>query len=93
MMGRTVTAVFDGEGFRPTEPLDLLPNTAYRLTIVEFDSSPSVDEFPLQKYLKLASASASRISPTSTTTMPVVRRSNEPTAAIRRLRLLACPGT
>lgn len=33
IMGKTIEAVFDGEIFRPDEPLDLQPNTRVRLTI------------------------------------------------------------
>ncbi len=32
-MPRTVSAIFDGEVFRPTEPLDLPADAEYRLTI------------------------------------------------------------
>jgi hypothetical protein len=34
-MSRTVSAIFDGEVFRPTEPLDLPADAEYRLTIDE----------------------------------------------------------
>jgi len=34
-MTRTVVAIFDGEVFRPVEPLDLPADAAYRLTIDE----------------------------------------------------------
>ena len=32
-MPKTIEAVFDGETLRPTEPLDLEPNTSYRISI------------------------------------------------------------
>jgi hypothetical protein len=53
-MARTVTAIFDGEVFRPTEPLDLPAHAEYRLTIDEQTPVASEDEFPLMRYLKLA---------------------------------------
>ncbi len=34
-MARTVTAIFDGEVFRPTERVDLPPNSEHRLIIDE----------------------------------------------------------
>jgi predicted DNA-binding antitoxin AbrB/MazE fold protein len=37
-MSRTVQAVFDGEVFRPTEEVDLEPNTRVRITIEESDA-------------------------------------------------------
>jgi hypothetical protein len=35
VMSRTDTAIYDGKVFRPTEPLDLPADAAYRLTIDE----------------------------------------------------------
>lgn len=32
-MTKTIEAVFDGEILRPTAPLDLKPNTSYRISI------------------------------------------------------------
>ena len=32
-MTKTITAVFDGEVFRPTGPVDLKPNVRYQLTV------------------------------------------------------------
>ncbi len=32
-MTKTIQAVFDGETLRPTKPLDLEPNTRYRISI------------------------------------------------------------
>jgi hypothetical protein len=32
-MGKTVTAVFDGQVLRPDTPVDLKPNVRYRVTI------------------------------------------------------------
>jgi predicted DNA-binding antitoxin AbrB/MazE fold protein len=34
-MSRTVTVVYDGEVFRPVEPVDLPPNTRRRVTIAD----------------------------------------------------------
>lgn len=53
-MSRTITAVFDGETLRPLEPLDLEPNTEYRVTIE--DPEPLLDEaaYPLAKFAKYA---------------------------------------
>lgn len=31
----TIEVVFDGEVFRPEQPVDLLPNTRYRVTLAE----------------------------------------------------------
>lgn len=53
-MARVVTAVFDGQVFHPTEPVDLPVNTEYRLTIDEPEPTDAEAEFPLLKYLKLA---------------------------------------
>jgi hypothetical protein len=33
-MERTITAVFDGEVFRPSSPVDMQPNTSCVLTVV-----------------------------------------------------------
>ncbi len=41
-MTKTIEAVFDGEALRPTSPLDLEPNTSYRISI-ELPSSPDVE--------------------------------------------------
>ncbi|MCP3956631.1 MAG: antitoxin family protein [bacterium] len=32
-MTKTIQAVFDGEALRPTSPVDLEPNTSYRISI------------------------------------------------------------
>lgn len=42
-MTRTITAIFDGEVFRPTEPVDLEPNQRYVVTVVR---SPEADPLP-----------------------------------------------
>lgn len=39
-MTKTIEAVFDGESLRPTSPLDLEPNTRYRIAI-EVSPSPA----------------------------------------------------
>jgi hypothetical protein len=43
-MTRTLTVVFDGEVFRPTEPVDLPANTEYQVTI---DQSNGISEDPV----------------------------------------------
>lgn len=53
-MGRTLTVVFDGEVFRPTEPVDLPANTEYQITIADGAPAPSEDEFPLTRFLDLS---------------------------------------
>jgi hypothetical protein len=53
-MPRTVFVVFDGEVFRPTEPLDLPANREYLVTINAREPSPPDDDWPLMRYLKLA---------------------------------------
>jgi hypothetical protein len=45
--------VFDGEVFRPSEPVDLPADAAYRLTIEEEAPTAAGDEFPLLQYLDL----------------------------------------
>lgn len=52
-MARTIIAVFDGEAFRPSEPVDLAADAEYRLTIEEDVPAASGDEFPLLRYLDL----------------------------------------
>ena len=42
-MTKTIKAVFDGETLRPTSPLDLEPNTSYRISI-ELPSSAAGEE-------------------------------------------------
>ena len=37
---RTIEVIFDGEVFRPEEPVDLQPNTHYRMTIEVNEKSP-----------------------------------------------------
>jgi hypothetical protein len=53
-MGRTLMVVFDGEVFRPTEPVDLPANTAYHVTIEEAPAAEHEEEPPLMKYLRMA---------------------------------------
>ncbi len=53
-IGRTLTVVFDGEVFRPTEPVHLPANTAYRVTIEEERATEPEEEPPLMKYLRMA---------------------------------------
>jgi hypothetical protein len=49
-MARTVTAIFDGEVLRPTEPLDLQPETEYRVTIEEPESADPYADRPLMRF-------------------------------------------
>jgi hypothetical protein len=53
-MARTLTVVFDGEVFRPTEPVDLPADTTYRVTIEEDRATELDNELPLMKYLRMA---------------------------------------
>jgi len=56
-MTKTVRAIFDGEVFRPEEPVDLKPNTEYVVTIELEDESdvPYKDhDYPLTTISKLA---------------------------------------
>lgn len=53
-MSRTIVMTFDGEVFRPTEPVDLPAHTEYRVTIEDRDTDAPETEPPLTKYLKLA---------------------------------------
>lgn len=52
-MARTVTVIFDGEVFRPTEPVDLPPDTVYSIQVDQADGSMAPHR-PLLKYLALA---------------------------------------
>jgi hypothetical protein len=45
-MARTITVVFDGEVFRPREPLDLPANSEYQLTVGEPASGAEGDAMP-----------------------------------------------
>lgn len=51
-MARTVTVVFDGEVFRPTEPVDLEPNTEYRVTIDDVQAA-DLNARPLMRFLDI----------------------------------------
>lgn len=42
-MTKTIEAVYDGKTLRPTTPLDLEPNTSYRISI-ELPSAAPVEE-------------------------------------------------
>jgi hypothetical protein len=54
-MSRTLTMIFDGEVFRPTEPVDLPADTEYRVTIEDEGANIAAeDDSPLMRYLKLA---------------------------------------
>jgi hypothetical protein len=39
-MSRTVTVVYDGEVFRPVEPVDLEPNTRYLILLEPVEAQP-----------------------------------------------------
>ena len=45
-MARTITVVFDGEGFRPREPVDLPANSEYQLTIDSSEPQTDSGEMP-----------------------------------------------
>ncbi|MGD9890650.1 MAG: antitoxin family protein [Dehalococcoidia bacterium] len=49
-MTRTITVIFDGESFRPTEPVDLPANTEYQMTIESLDSAGT--EHPVDSELR-----------------------------------------
>jgi hypothetical protein len=56
-MTRTLTVVFDGEVFRPTEPVDLPANTEYQMRLDTVDSVGSEhpidpDVRPLEGFLE-----------------------------------------
>ncbi|HZO88958.1 MAG TPA: antitoxin family protein [Chthonomonadaceae bacterium] len=46
-MSQTVEAIFDGEVFRPETPLDLRPNTRYRITIESLADTSEADVWTL----------------------------------------------
>ncbi len=53
-MKRTIEAVYDGEVLRPREPLDLEPNTRYRITVEEtVGAADEYDDRPLMNLLDL----------------------------------------
>jgi hypothetical protein len=45
-MARTITVVFDGEVFRPREPVDLPAHAEYRLTVEESKAGAEDEEMP-----------------------------------------------
>lgn len=55
-MEKTVEAVFDGESFRPEDPLSLEPNTRVRLTIeiIKRSESKKTSFLRIARSLKLA---------------------------------------
>jgi len=56
-MTKTLRAVFDGEVFRPEEPVDLKPNTRYVVTIEREEGGVETGEagdYPLTQIGKLA---------------------------------------
>lgn len=52
-MPRTLRLVFDGEVFRPTEPVRLPAGTVYDVTIEEDVEAPDAGDLPLLQYLDL----------------------------------------
>jgi hypothetical protein len=46
-MARTLTVIFDGEVFRPTQPVDLPANVEYRVTIEEEHGMSDDAKYPL----------------------------------------------
>jgi putative hemolysin len=55
-VSRTVVMTFDGEVFRPTEPLDLPAHTRYRVTIDDAkpDTAAGQEPGPFDRILALA---------------------------------------
>jgi len=51
-MEKTVDATFDGEVFRPDEPVDLEPNTKVRLQLVERRKKKTGKPFSSLHYLR-----------------------------------------
>jgi hypothetical protein len=49
MMQKTLTVIFDGNVFRPEEPVDLAPNARYRITI---EAEPPGVEQPVNRTLR-----------------------------------------
>ena len=53
-MARTITVVFDGEVFRPREPVDLPADTEYQLTIDGTEADTESSPGPFDRILALA---------------------------------------
>jgi hypothetical protein len=55
-MQQTLRVIFDGEVFRPEEPVDLEPNAHYEITVTAVDSvgAPNGEARPLRRYAALA---------------------------------------
>ncbi|MGH2586822.1 MAG: antitoxin family protein [Dehalococcoidia bacterium] len=53
-MPRTLRMTFDGDVFRPSEPVNLPAGTEYEVTIHNGEVERSAHERPLMKYLDLA---------------------------------------
>ncbi|MGD9893097.1 MAG: antitoxin family protein [Dehalococcoidia bacterium] len=55
-MQQTLRVIFDGEVFRPEEPVDLEPNAHYEITVIAVysDEASEGDERPLRRYAALA---------------------------------------
>jgi Protein of unknown function DUF104 len=54
-MTKTLRVIFDGEVLRPTEPVDLQPNTWYVVTIeAEEEKKTKEEAYPLTQLLALA---------------------------------------
>lgn len=55
-MQQTLVVIFDGEVFRPEEPIDLQPNVRYEITVtsVAEEGRSENDSRPLRRYAALA---------------------------------------
>ncbi len=55
-MQQTLVVIFDGEVFRPEEPIDLQPNVRYEITVTSVTEAGQHenDSRPLRRYAALA---------------------------------------
>lgn len=50
-MDAQLTVVFDGKVFRPTEPIDLMPNTTYTITVHTTESLEPINAWDVLQEL------------------------------------------